>query len=340
MTGARTHANEAQKSIEPARHPERELAHPHEPEFLQLAAPQAVYRRAQVNGNGLTAADLLVMQRTVGNRSVQRMLAQHTDSVNCQPQRAFGGENSRARVQSMGQPPDVGTRESMGARFGVDFSGVHMQMDAQAARSPVQVSVKACTVGQSSAKKVQRAPDPAAGDQAEKTEEFLRFVEHHQAEDAKITKPAEKANAADTMLRFMDWYDKNKNLPSFPKANLAHIYADLSVRVLKESIDKSIAKDLSVKKEAAENSPEVLKVRTAKFNEFYSLALQLLGYSSRSIPYRIPLDSEGKDILVTGDPALQKVLNALAGDQWAGLLGICLTAPTLRPIQRRFWSTC
>ena len=66
---------EVQKNAEPARHPKRELVRSHEQGVLQLGAPRAAYRRAQVNGNGLTAADLLVIQRTVGNRQLQRMLA-------------------------------------------------------------------------------------------------------------------------------------------------------------------------------------------------------------------------------------------------------------------------
>lgn len=76
MSSARIHANEPQKSIEPARQPEREPARQHGEGSLQLMAPQAAYCRAQISGNRLTSTDILVMQRTVGNRQGQRMLAQ------------------------------------------------------------------------------------------------------------------------------------------------------------------------------------------------------------------------------------------------------------------------
>jgi len=154
---------------------------------------------------------------------------------------------------------------------------------------------------------------------ADKTDEFLRFVKYLQAENTKITDPKEKARATESMSRFLSWYDKNKDLPTFPNADLAKVYADLSVSVLKKSINEDVAKEIAAQKAAAENSPEVLKARSKKFDEFYNLALKLWGYSARTFPYSIPLESEGKDILVTGDPALQKVLNALASDllDWA-----------------------
>ena len=42
-------------------------------------APQDAYRRVQLNRNGLRPADLLALQRTVGNRAVQRILAKAKD---------------------------------------------------------------------------------------------------------------------------------------------------------------------------------------------------------------------------------------------------------------------
>lgn len=51
---------------------EKKPALQHERLPVQAVAPQATHRRAQVNGNGLRPTDLLVLQRTVGNRAVQR----------------------------------------------------------------------------------------------------------------------------------------------------------------------------------------------------------------------------------------------------------------------------
>ena len=110
MTSAPTHANETQKNNEPARQQEREPAQHHEPGTLQLVAPQAAYRRALVNRNGLTAADLLTLQHTVGNRQVQRMVARRVDSANVQQQHALAEEKPGITVQTKltaGAPDDA-----------------------------------------------------------------------------------------------------------------------------------------------------------------------------------------------------------------------------------------
>lgn len=64
--------------------PEQQLARPDERGPAQVVAPQAAYRRAQVSGNGLKPADLLALQRMVGNRRVQRIVARRVDSTNDQ----------------------------------------------------------------------------------------------------------------------------------------------------------------------------------------------------------------------------------------------------------------
>ena len=73
---------EAQKNAEPPRHPGQDPARLHEQGSLQLVAPQVVYCRAPAQGQWLTPADLLALQRTMGNRGVQRMVARRVDSVN------------------------------------------------------------------------------------------------------------------------------------------------------------------------------------------------------------------------------------------------------------------
>ena len=42
---------------------------------MQAVTPQVAYRRVQLNRDGLRPADLLAFQRAVGNRAVQRMVA-------------------------------------------------------------------------------------------------------------------------------------------------------------------------------------------------------------------------------------------------------------------------
>jgi hypothetical protein len=50
------------------------------------------------------------------------------------------------------------------------------------------------------------------------------------------------------------------------------------------------------------SSQEATKAIAAKVDEFVANAMKLRGYSSCKYPCVIPVDSEGKDILVTGGP--------------------------------------
>ncbi|CAG9259673.1 hypothetical protein PUN4_340053 [Paraburkholderia unamae] len=165
-----------------------------------------------------------------------------------------------------------------------------------------------------------RQPERPKDPEAERTQEWLRFMKARLAENAKL--PAEEqARAVEALRRFQDWYEQHRNDKDFAKADPAKVYAEISVGLLKRDVEASARKKIEADKEAAAQSPEVLKAKSAKFDEFLAKAMKLWGYSSRRFPYSIPLDSEGKDILVTGDPALQRVLDALANDlvQWASI---------------------
>jgi hypothetical protein len=154
-------------------------------------------------------------------------------------------------------------------------------------------------------------------------EEFLDFIHHQQDLDRAETDPKERSRRARTMSRFLDWLDGHREAKGFLRARPAVVYADISVQVLKEDVNAQVKADVAAQHEAAErkwvDDPELNKQRQAKWSQYYQLAMQLWGYSSRAYPYLIQLPSEGRDILVTGDPALQAVLNDLARDllQWA-----------------------
>ncbi|MGH3901552.1 MAG: DUF4157 domain-containing protein [Pseudonocardiaceae bacterium] len=163
-----------------------------------------------------------------------------------------------------------------------------------------------------------RPPPRPKDPEAERTEHWIRFMKDRLAENAKLPEK-ERVLAAQTMLQFQNWFDKHHGDPDFAKADPAKVYADISVGLLKQSIEASARRKIEADKQAAATSPAALKATAAKFDEFVALGMKLWGYSARTFPYSIPLDSQGKDILVTGDPALQNVLNALAGDliRWA-----------------------
>jgi hypothetical protein len=100
----RTCVADMQKKPEPLRLLEQEPTRQHNQEPVQLVALQAAYRRAQIIHNGLTSADLLALQRTVGNRQVQRLLAQR---------RKTSGANAQATIQlKLPSSPGTGSDES------------------------------------------------------------------------------------------------------------------------------------------------------------------------------------------------------------------------------------
>ena len=82
----------AQEKSEPVRPLERTSVRPPVRGPVQPVAPQAAYRRAKVSRTGLTPADLRALQRTVGNRMVQRMLRQRVDNANNSQQRSLTEE--------------------------------------------------------------------------------------------------------------------------------------------------------------------------------------------------------------------------------------------------------
>ncbi len=158
-----------------------------------------------------------------------------------------------------------------------------------------------------------RPPERPKDPEAERAELWIRFMKDRQDESARLS-GAERSRAVQALLKFQDWYDSHRAEPGFAKADPAKVYADISVGLLKQDIEAASRKKLQDDRRARESSPEALQARSAKFDEFLALGMQLWGYSSRTFPYLIPLNSQGKDILVTGDAAVQQVLNALADE--------------------------
>jgi hypothetical protein len=111
MSSAQIHTNELQKKIESVRQPGRELLRQQEQGPVQDVTPQVAYRRIQFNRDGLRPADLLALQRAVGNRAVQRMLAKAND----EQQDETAEEDAASTVQTKltaGAPDGVHTQEA------------------------------------------------------------------------------------------------------------------------------------------------------------------------------------------------------------------------------------
>jgi hypothetical protein len=110
-----TRSTKVQQKAESLRPPEQTPIQQQEQGPEQAVAPQAAYRRAQLNNNGLMTADLLTLQRTVGNRQVQRILAQNTDGANGQQQGVPAEEKPGIKVQTkltVGAPDDLYAQEA------------------------------------------------------------------------------------------------------------------------------------------------------------------------------------------------------------------------------------
>ena len=105
MSAGQTRIAETQNKAEPVRQPKEKPVQYHRLGRLEAVAPQAAYRRAQANPNGLTASDLLALQHTVGNRMVQRMVpaAPATESA----QQVLQRQPSPQGVQAVSPPPST-----------------------------------------------------------------------------------------------------------------------------------------------------------------------------------------------------------------------------------------
>ena len=115
MTSARIRANEGQKNSEPMRPSGHESVRQQVPRPMQQVAPDAAYRRTQVNRIGLRPAHLLTLQRTVGNRMVQRATARRMVNADDQQQTAFTEGEPEISVQTkltLGAPNDVYEQEA------------------------------------------------------------------------------------------------------------------------------------------------------------------------------------------------------------------------------------
>ncbi|MFG2598938.1 DUF4157 domain-containing protein [Streptomyces sp. NPDC048462] len=96
-------------------------------------------------------AELAVLQRTVGNAAVARMLADREQDREQAQGRDREQPVQRSAVREVlgaaGRPLEQPVREDMEARFGTDFSDVRLHTDATAQRSAAEIGARAYTSG-------------------------------------------------------------------------------------------------------------------------------------------------------------------------------------------------
>ena len=170
------------------------------------------------------------------------------------------------------------------------------------------------------------APVPKPDPLAERQEAFRSLILYEarrlQAERKQLQKEPrnekalkDNAQEQEAFNRFVEWYEKNENSKALLKFKPGETLGDFRVKVIIGEVKESVARKEREKREdreAKKSSPEILEARGKKLDEFLRLAVNLRGESSRRFPYSIPVDSEGVDILVTGDPGRQTVLDQMA----------------------------
>lgn len=106
--------------------------------------PEARRQRPDASAAPGSAPSLAGLQHQVGNRAVQRLLAQRSSGFELDDETA-------GRIQSQrggGQPLDGATGDRMSEATGFDFSGVRVHTSPEAADLSRQISAKAFTTGQ------------------------------------------------------------------------------------------------------------------------------------------------------------------------------------------------
>lgn len=111
MSQGKAPAIEVQKKTEPARQLKQEAARQPEQGTVQQVAPQAAYQRTQVRRNGLRPADVLALQRTIGNHQVQWIMAWRLSNANDWVQRISTTSNVVQREASSKQVVDLAERQ-------------------------------------------------------------------------------------------------------------------------------------------------------------------------------------------------------------------------------------
>jgi hypothetical protein len=124
----------------------------------------------------------------------------------------------------------------------------------------------------------------------------------------------DRAVLQSALSRYLDWIDQHmadENLSSIDPVEIwTNVYSqsfDLQLSRLRETAYTRVIEERR-QQEAARTSV----ARQERWEEHFAMAMRLWGYSSRTYPYVIPIPSEGRDILVTGYDARQRVLDRLA----------------------------
>lgn len=163
-----------------------------------------------------------------------------------------------------------------------------------------------------------RAPQPVRDPLDERRSEYVRYMQTLVSRTETL-RGEERRQHIEALSRFQSWFESHRDDARSLARNPGDVFGGFSVGVTIERIEADVREEQR-RRATAPLSDQEIAVRGRKFNEFLAVARQLFGFSARTYPYRIPIESEGRDILVTGDPAAQVALDLLGGQliTWAG----------------------
>jgi len=162
-----------------------------------------------------------------------------------------------------------------------------------------------------------KAFEPPPVSPLQKFLDFMRIIQSM----IDVSKEEDKVTMQDTMTKYLDWLDNHIDDPEIDKYEPLEIWKQLysiSFDERMKRLDETHLRKAREKMLDAEYSPEKMEQRSAKWNEFYNLALKLWGYKAKNFPYVIPVPSQGEDILVWDDHR-QVIYNKMGGEllKWA-----------------------
>jgi hypothetical protein len=117
----------------------------------QVAPEIIAQRMVSASPQAFRSADALALQRIVGNRAVQGLLARRANQFGQRDANgvAEGAEASVDRAaSSVGQPLPAAVREPFERSLGTELSGVRVHTNSESAEAAIAVGAKAYTVGQ------------------------------------------------------------------------------------------------------------------------------------------------------------------------------------------------
>ncbi len=150
---------------------------------------------------------------------------------------------------------------------------------------------------------------PQTPEQTQRSD-WLRFMQARRTAIEAMSDVRERERESTALRLLLDFYDSHG-----PSGDVAVRYGGFLATATGQAITAQMQAETVRRQRAADAADDDAAV--ARFGDYLTLSLRLRAMGQEGFPYRIPVPSEGVDILVTGAPARQRVLNDLADELFA-----------------------